>query len=82
MDSPFDRHAKAILFFSGGKDSLACLHLLREYWDRVLVVWANPGEALPELRAQMDECAPWSRISSNWAATWTPTSRCTACRST
>lgn len=52
--SPFDRHDKAILFFSGGKDSLACLHLLRAYWDRILVVWANPGEALPELRAQMD----------------------------
>lgn len=52
--APFDRHDKAILFFSGGKDSLACLHLLRAYWDRILVVWANPGEALPEMRAQMD----------------------------
>lgn len=54
MRTPFDRHEKAILFFSGGKDSLACLHLLRPYWDRVLVVWANPGEALPEMRKQME----------------------------
>lgn len=54
MNNPFDRHQKAILFFSGGKDSLTCLHLLRAYWDRILVVWANPGEALPEMREQMD----------------------------
>lgn len=54
MMTPFDRHEKAILFCSGGKDSLAVLHLLREHWGRILVVWTNPGEALLELRAQMD----------------------------
>jgi phosphoadenosine phosphosulfate reductase len=54
MTNPLQRHEKAILFFSGGKDSLVCLHLLRPHWERILVVWANPGEALPEMRRQMD----------------------------
>lgn len=42
------RHERAVLHFSGGKDSLACLHLLRPWWDRVDVLWGNPGAALPE----------------------------------
>lgn len=54
MENPFTRHEKAVLFFSGGKDSLACLHMLRPYWDRMLVVWVNPGAALRETREQME----------------------------
>ena len=39
---------KAVLQFSGGKDSLACLYLLRPYWDRLTVAWTNTGAAYPE----------------------------------
>lgn len=31
------------LFFSGGKDSLACLHLYKEHWKSIYVVWINTG---------------------------------------
>lgn len=54
---PFDRHKKALLAFSGGKDSLACLHLLQEHWERFVVAWVNTGDAFPETIAQMREIA-------------------------
>ena len=41
--------------FSGGKDSLACLHLLKPRWNDILVVWANTGAAFPEVIELMDE---------------------------
>ena len=37
------------LWFSGGKDSLACLHLLRERWSDLTVLWANTGKNFPEV---------------------------------
>jgi phosphoadenosine phosphosulfate reductase len=43
------------LHFSGGKDSTACLYLLRDRWDEILVVWCNTGAAFPETVAQMEE---------------------------
>lgn len=44
----FSKHERAVLFFSGGKDSLACLLLLEAYWDRLTVVWVNEGAPHPE----------------------------------
>lgn len=44
----FDRHDKIAFEFSGGKDSLATLHLLRAHWDRFTVYWLNAGDAFPE----------------------------------
>jgi phosphoadenosine phosphosulfate reductase len=38
-----------VLQFSGGKDSLACLYLLREKWDEIVVLWCNTGAAYPEV---------------------------------
>jgi 3'-phosphoadenosine 5'-phosphosulfate sulfotransferase (PAPS reductase)/FAD synthetase len=52
--SPLDRHEKIVLQFSGGKDSLACLLLLKEHLHRITVVWVNTGAAFPETLAQMD----------------------------
>lgn len=49
----FSRHEKIALHFSGGKDSLCCLYLLREYWGRLTVVWVNTGAAFPETLEQM-----------------------------
>ena len=50
-----DRHAKIALQLSGGKDSLACLYLIREHWDRLTVYWCNTGDAFPETVALMDD---------------------------
>lgn len=50
----FDRHKIAVLHFSGGKDSLACLHLLKPFWERLTVAWVNTGDAFPETLAQME----------------------------
>jgi 3'-phosphoadenosine 5'-phosphosulfate sulfotransferase (PAPS reductase)/FAD synthetase len=43
------------LCFSGGKDSLACLYLLRAQWPDLYVVWVNTGAAYPETLAQMEQ---------------------------
>lgn len=42
-----------VLQFSGGKDSLACLYLLKPQWLTLHVVWANTGAAFPETLEQM-----------------------------
>lgn len=44
-----------VLHFSGGKDSLVCLHLLRERWETLTVVWMNSGAPYPETLEQMKE---------------------------
>lgn len=44
----FDKHERLALQFSGGKDSLACLYLLKPWWDRLIVIWTNPGDPFPE----------------------------------
>lgn len=41
------------LQFSGGKDSLALLHLWREKLDHTLVCWVNTGASYPETLKQM-----------------------------
>jgi 3'-phosphoadenosine 5'-phosphosulfate sulfotransferase (PAPS reductase)/FAD synthetase len=51
--SPIERHPFGVLQFSGGKDSLACLTLLKPYWDRIIVLWTNMGDPFPETIAQM-----------------------------
>ena len=37
-----------VLQFSGGKDSLAMLHLLKPRWNELVVMWCNTGAAFPE----------------------------------
>jgi phosphoadenosine phosphosulfate reductase len=44
---------KFALQFSGGKDSLACLHLLEPVWDQLIVLWGNPGDEFPELAEEV-----------------------------
>ncbi len=48
-----DRHERIALLFSAGKDSGACLKLLRPYIAKVTVIWANPGDAYPETENYM-----------------------------
>lgn len=50
LASLFARHEKAVLGFSGGKDSLVVLHLCREYRDRIDVCWVNTGSMFPHMR--------------------------------
>lgn len=42
------KHQKIALQFSGGKDSIACLYLLKEYWPLLTVYFLNSGDAFPE----------------------------------
>ena len=49
----FHEHKSAVLFFSAGKDSLALLLLMQPYWDRITVVWSNPGNPHAETSAYM-----------------------------
>lgn len=53
MDEIFNRHSNIALQFSGGRDSLACLYLLRPYWHRLMVYWCDTGAAYPETIALM-----------------------------
>lgn len=50
-----DGHEKAVLQISGGKDSLCVLHMLREYWPKITVMWVNTGAAYPETIEQMEK---------------------------
>lgn len=52
--NPIDRHEKIALQFSGGKDSLATLYLLRQYWNKITVYWLNTGAIPPQSVKRMD----------------------------
>jgi phosphoadenosine phosphosulfate reductase len=54
-----DRHRLVVLEFSGGKDSLACLYLLRNYLNKIAVLWLNTGDAAPETVEQMEGIKAW-----------------------
>lgn len=51
----FNAHERVVLELSGGKDSAACLWLLEPWWDRLIVVWCNPGNPYPETVAYMEQ---------------------------
>lgn len=51
----FKKHNRVVLFYSGGKDSLALLLLLRPFWDKVDVVWVDTGNQFPEVLEHMEK---------------------------
>lgn len=57
MDEIINRHERIALQLSGGKDSLACLYLMRPWWDRMTVYWCDTGAAYPETVALMHDIA-------------------------
>jgi phosphoadenosine phosphosulfate reductase len=55
MQDFFNRHEKIALMFSGGRDSLACLELYRNYLDKLILIWVNTGANFPEIEDYMDQ---------------------------
>jgi len=55
MEDVLARHERIALQFSGGKDSLALLYLMRPFWDRLTVYWLDTGDAFPETAALVAE---------------------------
>jgi 3'-phosphoadenosine 5'-phosphosulfate sulfotransferase (PAPS reductase)/FAD synthetase len=55
IEAALARHEKVALQLSGGRDSIACLYLLRPYWDQLTVYWWNSGAAFPETVALMEK---------------------------
>jgi len=55
MEDILKRHDKIALQLSGGRDSIACLYLLRPYWDRITVYWLNTDAPFPETVALMEK---------------------------
>lgn len=55
LAATIERHSHIAFQFSGGKDSLAALYLLRDYWDQMTVYWTNTGDPVPEVRAVVDQ---------------------------
>lgn len=53
LNAIFNRHERIALQVSGGRDSIACLYLLKPYWDRLTVYWLDTGAAYPETVALM-----------------------------
>jgi phosphoadenosine phosphosulfate reductase len=52
--TPLDRHGHGALQFSGGKDSLALVYLLRPDWHRLTLYHVDTGDLLPEVREIVD----------------------------
>lgn len=59
IDGVLARHTKIALQFSGGKDSMACLYLLREHLESITVYWVNAGDEFPETIELIDQCRAW-----------------------
>ena len=54
----FDKHDRMVLWFSGGKDSTALLHMLQPWRHRVCVIHnaLEPDQAWPGMRQHVEKC--------------------------
>jgi 3'-phosphoadenosine 5'-phosphosulfate sulfotransferase (PAPS reductase)/FAD synthetase len=52
----------AVLQFGGGKDSWACLYLLRDQWSSLTVAFLNTGAAFPETLEQIERIRPLVQV--------------------
>jgi 3'-phosphoadenosine 5'-phosphosulfate sulfotransferase (PAPS reductase)/FAD synthetase len=75
--NPIPNHKKTALQFSGGKDSLALVYLLRPHWDQITLYHVDTGDLLPEVLeivAQIEAMVPsFVRIktdSHEWRERW------------
>lgn len=69
MASPLDRHEKIACLVSGGKDSTAVVHLLKEQLHRITVYHVDTGDQLPEQQEAVDRieaiCPRFIRVQTN-----------------
>ena len=49
------KHKNVALQLSGGRDSIACLYLLKPYWNDLTVYWLDAGSSYPETVALMQD---------------------------
>lgn len=49
IEKVMERHERAVLMCSGGKDSMATLYLMEKYLPKIIVLWVNTGAAFPEV---------------------------------
>jgi len=67
--TPLERIGHGALQFSGGKDSLALVYLLRPHWDKLTIYHVDAGDLLPEVREIVDMVAAmvpdFRRIETN-----------------
>ena len=63
LDRLLERHRKAVLLFSGGKDSLCVLDLCKDYLDRILVLHLDTGAKLPHMQGFAEEAV--KRLGGN-----------------
>lgn len=49
IEQSLERHGTGIVFFSGGKDSVALAHLMEPYRNKIKLVWVNTGAGLPHM---------------------------------
>lgn len=67
-------HTHVVLWFSGGKDSLACLYLLRDQLDDITVLWVDTGKNYPEAMQVIDAakhmCPRWETLPVDRDAQW------------
>ncbi|MBK3746216.1 phosphoadenosine phosphosulfate reductase family protein [Paraburkholderia aspalathi] len=54
MKEIIERHARIALQVSGGRDSIACLYMLRPFLRQITVYWVNTGDAFPETLSIID----------------------------
>lgn len=60
IQQALEEHGKALLQFSGGKDSLAVLHMCRPWADRITVVFGDTGDMFPHVvEFVRTTCASW-----------------------
>lgn len=53
------KYKKPALHLSGGKDSLACLYLLKDQLENIVVYFLNTGDSCPETLAVIESVKPW-----------------------
>lgn len=53
------KYKKPALNFSGGKDSLACLYLIKDQLDKVTVYHTDTGDHCPETKEVIDSVKEW-----------------------